>query len=167
MRGNQRATAYRAEYEAGRLSLNAKRIMDCLVRESPQYTRGIRAECFMLEPGKTREFERAMGELQQGLCIVKTEERYDPTFSYRWDLLERWLPDLVAEGRRLRRPAALERLLSRYLARGGVLDAGTARAALRGPAPRGGDGPDLAGARRAGERAARGGGLAGPVGVTA
>jgi hypothetical protein len=115
-RGGQRASAYRAEYEAGRLSLTAKRIMDTLVRESPQYTRGIRAECFMLEPGKTREFERAMGELQQGLWIVKTEERYEPTFSYRWDLLERWLPGPVAEGRRLRRGAALERLLARYLA---------------------------------------------------
>jgi hypothetical protein len=116
VRGHQRARAYREEYEAGRLSLTAKRIMDCLVRESPQYTRGLRAECFMLEPGKTREFERAMGELQQGLWIVKTEERYEPTFSYRWDLLERWLPEPVAEGRRLRRPAALERLLARYLA---------------------------------------------------
>jgi len=115
-RGDQRARAYRKEYEAGRLSLTARRIMDCLARESPQYTRGLRAECFMLEPGKTREFERAMGELQQGLWIVKTEERYEPTFSYRWDLLERWLPEPVAEGRRLRRPAAVEQLLSRYLA---------------------------------------------------
>lgn len=116
VRGDQRARAYRAEYEAGRLSLTGKRIMDSLMRQSPQYTRGLRAECFMLEPGKAREFERAMGELQQGLWIVKTEERYEPTFSYRWDLLERWLPDGVAEGRRLRRPAALERLLGRYLA---------------------------------------------------
>ncbi|HET9926830.1 MAG TPA: crosslink repair DNA glycosylase YcaQ family protein [Methylomirabilota bacterium] len=116
VRGEQRARAYRQEYDAGRLSLTAKRIMDCLARESPQYTRGLRAECFMLEPGKTREFERAMAELQQGLWIVKTEERYEPTVSYRWDLVERWLPDQVAEGRRLRRPAALERLLARYLA---------------------------------------------------
>ncbi|MEX2224602.1 MAG: crosslink repair DNA glycosylase YcaQ family protein [Candidatus Rokuibacteriota bacterium] len=116
VRGTQRAGMYSKEYEAGRLSLTAKRVMDSLVRESPQYTRGIRAECFMLEPGRTREFERAMGELQQGLWIVKTEERYEPTFSYRWDLLEHWLPDAAAEGRRLRRPAALERLLSRYLA---------------------------------------------------
>src|SRR5690242_17144861 len=116
VRGRQRARDYRGEYEAGRLSLTAKRIMDSLVRESPQYTRGLRAECFMLEPAKTREFERAMAELQQGLWIAKTEERYEPTFSYRWDLLEHWLPDPVAEGRRLGRPAALERLLSRYLA---------------------------------------------------
>src|SRR5882672_6776687 len=76
VRGRQRARDYRREYEEGRLSATAKRIMDRLVRESPQYTRGLRAECFMLEAVKTREFERAMGELQQGLWIVKTEERY-------------------------------------------------------------------------------------------
>src|SRR5678816_889073 len=86
------------------------------MRESPQYTRSLRAEAFMLEPGKTREFERAMAELQRALFIVKTEERYEPSFSYRWDLLERWLPDQVAEGRELSRTAALDRLLARYLA---------------------------------------------------
>ena len=111
--------------------------MDSLVRESPQYTRGLRAECFMLETSKTREFERAMGELQQGLWIVKTEERYEPTFSYRWDLLERWLPDEVAEGRRLRRPAALERLLARYLAGAVYSTPALLGAALRSRARRG------------------------------
>jgi hypothetical protein len=116
IRGRQRARDYLPEYAAGRLTLTAKRIMDSLSRERPQYTRGLRAECFMLEPGQTREFERAMGELQQGLWVVKTEERYEPSFSYRWDLLERWLPEAVAEGRRLPRARALERLFRRYLA---------------------------------------------------
>ena len=116
VRGRQRARDYRAEYEAGRLSIQARRIMDSLARERPQYTRSLRAETFMLEPGNTREFERAMAELQQGLWIVKTEERYEPSFSYRWDLLERWLPEAVAEGRRLSRAAAIDRLLARYLA---------------------------------------------------
>ena len=115
VRGRQRARDYLAEYEAGRLSLTARRLMDSLMRESPQYTRGLRAETFMLEPGKTREFERAMAELQRGLFIVKTEERYEPTFSYRWDLLERWLPAPVAQGRRLSRERAIDRLLARYL----------------------------------------------------
>jgi hypothetical protein len=114
-RGRQTATDYTTEYHAGRLSLTAKRIMDRLMRASPQYTRGLRAECFMLEPSKTREFERAMAELQQGLWLVKTEERYEPTFSYRWDLVDRWLPDAVAEGRRLGRSAALDRLIARHL----------------------------------------------------
>jgi hypothetical protein len=114
-RGRQRARDYRVEYEAGRLSLTAKRVMEALMREAPQYTRGLRAECFMLEPAKTREFERAIAELQQGLWVVKTAERYEPSFSYRWDLLERWLPEAVAEGRRLARAAALQALVARYL----------------------------------------------------
>ena len=114
VRGRQRARDYRLEYEAGRLSLTAKRIMDSLAREHPQYTREIRGNCFMLEPSKTREFERAMAELQQGLWVVKTEERYEPTFSYRWDLLEAWLSGHVAEGRRLPRHTAVERLIARY-----------------------------------------------------
>lgn len=116
VRGRQRARDYRVEYEAGRMSLTARRLMDALVREHPQYTRELRANTFLLEPQRTREFERAMAELQQGLWVVKTEERYEPTFSYRWDLLEAWLPDPVAEGRRLGRTAALDRLLGRYLA---------------------------------------------------
>ena len=115
VRGRQRARDYRLEYEAGRLSLTARRIMDSLMREHPRYTREIRANCFMLEPSRTREFERAMAELQQGLWVVKSEERYEPTFSYRWDLLETWLPEPVAEGRRLHRPGAVERLVARYL----------------------------------------------------
>ncbi len=62
-----------------------------------------------------------MAELQQGLWIVKTEERYEPTFSYRWDLLERWLPERVAEGRRLSRAAAVERLVGSLPRRRGPL----------------------------------------------
>jgi hypothetical protein len=116
IRGRQRARHYREEYAAGRMSHPARRIMDALMREHPQYTRELRANCFMLEGVKTREFERAMAELQAGLWVVKTEERYEPTFSYRWDLLESWLPAAVAEGRRLSRPAALERVIERYLA---------------------------------------------------
>lgn len=115
IRGRQRARDYRMEYAAGRLTLNARRIMDALVAEHPQYTRGLRASCFMLEARQTREFERAMAELQQGLWIVKTEERYEPSFSYRWDVLETWLPDAVAAGRRLTRAAAARSLVERYL----------------------------------------------------
>ncbi len=114
-RGRQRARHYAAEYDAGRLSHTARRLMDALAREHPQYTRELRGNAFMLESTKTREFERAMAELQQGLWVVKTEERYEPTFSYRWDLLEAWLPEAVAEGRRLSRAAALDRLVMRYL----------------------------------------------------
>src|SRR5918911_3477559 len=115
VRGRQRARDYHEEYEAGRLSHTARRLMDALLREHPQYTRELRGNTFMLDSAKTREFERAMAELQQGLWVVKTEERYEPTFSYRWDLLEAWLPDAVRTGRRLSRAAALDDLVSRYV----------------------------------------------------
>jgi hypothetical protein len=115
VRGSQRARDYVHEYQAGRMSQSAKLIMTSLMRESPQYTRALRAECFMLEPARTREFERAMAELQRGLWIVKTEERYEPSFSYRWDLTERWLPEATAAGRRLPRRAAIDQLLGRQL----------------------------------------------------
>lgn len=118
-RGRQRARDYLEEYAAGRMSHSARRIMDVIVKEHPLYTRDLRANAFLLDPARTREFERAMAELQQGLWIVKTQERYEPTFSYRWDLLEAWLPDGVAAGRRLGRERAIEQLLGRYL-RGSV-----------------------------------------------
>lgn len=116
VRGRQRARDYRAEYEAGRLSLTAKRLMDVLLRRHPLYTRELRAEAFLLEPARTREFERAVAELQQGLFIVKTEERYEPSFSYRWDLLEAWLPEAVRAGRRLSRAVAIRRIVANHLA---------------------------------------------------
>jgi hypothetical protein len=115
VRGRQRARDYRAEYAAGRLSHPAKRLMDVLIRRHPLYTREWRAEALMLDPGSTRSFERAVAELQKGLFAVKTEERYDPSFSYRWDLVEAWLPAAVREGRRLGRAAAVRRLVGRYL----------------------------------------------------
>ncbi|MBM4440796.1 MAG: winged helix DNA-binding domain-containing protein [Candidatus Rokubacteria bacterium] len=114
VRAAQRARDYRIEFRDGRLTLTARRIMDALTAEHPQYTRGLRASCFMLEARQTREFERAMGELQQGLWIVKTEERYEPSFSYRWDLLEAWLPEEVAAGRRMSRAAAAAALVERH-----------------------------------------------------
>jgi hypothetical protein len=89
--------------------------MDVLIRRHPLYTREWRTEALMLDPGSTRGFERAVAELQQALFVVKTEERYDPSFSYRWDLVEAWLPDLVREGRRLGRARAVRRLIGRYL----------------------------------------------------
>ena len=134
VRGRQRARDYATEYRAGRMSATAKRLMDSFFRERPQYTRGLRADTFMLEPGKTREFERAMAELQQGLWIVKTEERYEPSFSYRWDLVERWLPEQVAEGRGLGRAAALDRIIARYL-QGAVYSTPTRMARLFGLEP--------------------------------
>jgi len=134
VRGRQRARDYRVEYEAGRLSQTARRLMDAMVREHPQYTRELRANTFLLDASRTREFERAMAELQQGLWVVKSEERYEPSFSYRWELVETWLPEHVAAGRRLGRAAALDHLIARYAA-GAVYTSAARLRRLLGVAP--------------------------------
>ena len=131
VRGRQRARDYRVEYDAGRLSHTARRIMDAMLDAHPQYTRELRANVFMLEPGKTRGFERAMAELQQGLWVVKSEERYEPTFSYRWELVESWLTEAVAAGQRLSRDPAIAGLIERYT-RGAVFTSERALARLFG-----------------------------------
>jgi hypothetical protein len=128
VRGRQRARDYRVEHAAGRLSERPRRLMDALVGQHPLYTRDWRAEAFLLDPASTRAFEGAVAELQAGLWVVKTEERYEPTFSYRWDLVEAWLPGPVQEGRAMGRRAAIGRLLDRYLGGAGWgTEAGLAR----------------------------------------
>src|SRR5690242_19682861 len=47
-RGRQRARDYTAEYTAGRLSHSARRLMDALRREHPQYTRELRGNTFKI-----------------------------------------------------------------------------------------------------------------------
>ena len=43
------------------------------------------------------------------------EARYDPAFTYVWDLLETWLPEPVAQGRATPREEVIDRIVRRYL----------------------------------------------------
>ena len=43
------------------------------------------------------------------------EARYEPTFTYVWDMQDAWLPDPVARGREKRRHEAVYRLIRQYL----------------------------------------------------
>ncbi|MBI4380463.1 MAG: hypothetical protein HY574_04670 [candidate division NC10 bacterium] len=106
---------YLSDYRAGRMTRTAKVVMDALQERHPQYTPELRAICRLKAPEQTREFERAMGELQRGLWIVKTEERYDPSFSYRWDLLDYWLEEQVLVARKLDRAKAVYRLVRKHI----------------------------------------------------
>src|SRR3972149_12151246 len=96
-------------------SRQAKVVMGALHEMHPQYTPELRATCRLKAPEHTREFERAMGELQRGLWIVKTEERYEPSFSYRWGLLDDWLEEQVFAARELERAEAVDRLVRKHI----------------------------------------------------
>lgn len=106
---------YLNDYEAGRLSRAAKQIMDVLVTDHPQATKELKRRT-RLEASRSRPmFDQAIAELQRKLYITMVEARYEPTFTYVWDLVETWLPEPVARGREILRHEGVYRLIERYL----------------------------------------------------
>ncbi|KRT68352.1 MAG: hypothetical protein XU15_C0023G0030 [candidate division NC10 bacterium CSP1-5] len=104
-----------ADYRDGRLGRTALRIMDALIETSPTDTPALRRRTGLQASDRTREFERAMTELQRKLWVVKTEEIYEPSFCYRWDLLENWLPEQIMMGERLPRADAVLQVVTQHL----------------------------------------------------
>ncbi len=106
---------YLADYRDGRLSRTALQIMNTLMELHPLETGDLRRRAGLGAPAQTRPFEKAMAELQRKLWIVKREEVYEPSFSYRWDLLENWLPEQVKRGHALSRDEAMRQVVKYYL----------------------------------------------------
>jgi hypothetical protein len=106
---------YRYDYDNGLLSRAAKQIMDALVERHPLTTKELKLNT-RLHTSKSRPiFDQAIAELQRKLYITMIEARYEPTFTYVWDLLEAWLPEPVACGREIRREEAIYHLTRHYL----------------------------------------------------
>ena len=111
---------YVDDYEAGLLSRAAKQIMEVLVARASPGHQGAETRTH-LEAARSRPvFDRAITELQRKLYITMIEARYEPTFTYVWDLLETWLPEPVARGREMLRHEAVYRLI-RAISVSGVL----------------------------------------------
>lgn len=115
IRGDRRSGDYLFDYRAGRLSRPALSLMDSLMERHPLETNALRRRAGLGSPGQTPQFEKAMAELQRKLWVVKVEELYEPTFSYRWDLLDHWLPEQVRKGEGLARDEAILRVITAYL----------------------------------------------------
>ncbi|HXH08494.1 MAG TPA: crosslink repair DNA glycosylase YcaQ family protein [Alphaproteobacteria bacterium] len=115
LHGPQHDEQYRYDYEDGLLSRAAKQIMDALIEAHPQTTKELKRRT-RLDAAKSRSlFDQAIAELQRRLYITMIEARYDPVFTYIWDLLETWLPDPVAQGRDTPRDEAVYQLVRQYL----------------------------------------------------
>jgi hypothetical protein len=106
---------YRYDYEDGRLSRAALQIMEALVERHPQTTKELKRRSRLEAPKSRPIFDQAMAELQRRLYITMIEARYEPAFTYVWDLLEAWLPEPVARGRDMPRQEASYRLVRQYL----------------------------------------------------
>lgn len=115
VRGDRGSGDYLVDYRNGELSRAAFGVLDVLHEHGAQYTPDLRRRAGLAAPEATPLFERTMAELQRRMWVVKTEERYDPSFSYRWDLLDEWLPDEVDKARGIPRHEAAHGILGRYL----------------------------------------------------
>ncbi|MFQ5684826.1 MAG: hypothetical protein ACE5HC_16355 [Candidatus Binatia bacterium] len=115
IRDGRRSGDYLFDYRDGRLSRPALQLMDALMEMHPLETRALRRRAGLRSPVQTPQFERAMAELQRKLWVVKVEELTEPTFSYRWDFLDHWLPEQVRRGEELSRDEAILQLLKAYL----------------------------------------------------
>jgi hypothetical protein len=106
---------YRYDYDNGLLSRAAKQIMDALVERHPQTTKELKLNTRLYASRSRLVFDQAIAELQRKLYITMIEARYEPTFTYVWDLLEAWLPEPIAYGREMQREAAIYHLIRHYL----------------------------------------------------
>lgn len=106
---------HRVAFLTGRMSRAAHAVLEVLHAEHPLYTPDLRRAAGLGHPRETRIFERAIAELQRGLWVVKTEERYEPSFAYRWDLFEARYPRATAAAGRIAPAEALGRLAGRLL----------------------------------------------------
>jgi hypothetical protein len=106
---------YLYDYEDGLLSRAAKQIMDALVERHPQTTKELKLSTHLAASKSRPIFDQAIAELQRKLYITMIEARYEPSFTYVWDLLEAWLPRPVAQGREISRHEASYRLARQYL----------------------------------------------------
>jgi hypothetical protein len=115
VRGDKGSGDYLVDYRNGELSRPAFRLLEALHEHGPQYTPDLRRLAGMASAEATAAFERAMAELQRRMWVVKTEERYDPSFSYRWDLLDDWLPEPTEKARAVPREEAAYAILRCYV----------------------------------------------------
>jgi uncharacterized protein YcaQ len=108
---------YLLQYEEGRLSQEAKLILEHLLEHGASHTVGIRRETRMTARDSNTRFERALTELQVGLKVlpVGVAEVGAWRYSFIYELVERHFPELPARARPLRRGEARAKLLDLYL----------------------------------------------------
>jgi len=109
------ADEYLEQYRRGELSPGAKRILDALVRRSPQITRELKSASGLSSPSQRGEFDRTMAELQMKFLVVKVAELYEP-FTFVWDLVLRRFAQEVEMARAIEPQQARIGILEKYFA---------------------------------------------------
>jgi hypothetical protein len=108
---------YVIQYDEGRLSQEAKTILEVLLAQGATHTLGLRRETRMTAKESSVRFERAIGELQAGLKIlpVGVAEVGAWRYSFIYELVDRHFPELAEAARPIGRSEARCHLLDLYL----------------------------------------------------
>ncbi len=114
----------------GRLSATAREVYQLIEARGPISSRPLKQ---LLRPDARKAATSALWELERHFIITKTDitGRELATYSYVWDLTERWLPDAFAAADRLRRKAAMARIADHLAALGVPCDAALRARVLR------------------------------------
>jgi hypothetical protein len=104
---------YELAYEAGHLSREARLIGEALRASGPMHTIELRRRTRLDDPSAKGRFEKALIQLQKGLWIlpVGVAEAGSWRYAFIFELLDRWLPDVFPEARKLTREQAGQELI--------------------------------------------------------
>ena len=108
---------YLLEYEAGRLSAEARQVYEALLTHGALDTLALRREARLTSRDSNTRFERALVELQRSLRIlpIGVAEAGRWNYAFIYELVDRWLPQVVQQARAIGRGEAWVRLLDLYL----------------------------------------------------
>jgi hypothetical protein len=111
-RGLERERDVTRLYFDGRLSGEAKAIYDWLLDHPAQPTRELRRDTRLGDPSKKLATERALVELQRRFLVCKVDltGRTRGTYSYVWDLAERFWPQAFDDARHTSLAAARSKI---------------------------------------------------------
>jgi hypothetical protein len=112
-------------YEQGLLSREAKLVYETLLREGPLDTVNLRRIIQMTAKASNSPFDRALSQLQRDFKIlpVGVAQAGAWRYSFIYDMVHRFYPDLPEQARSITRRAAREKLVLLYLASMGAATA--------------------------------------------
>ena len=112
-------------YDEGNLTWEEKSIADALLKHGALNTLELRRQSQLAARSAKSRFERALSSLQRGLWIlpIGISEAGAWKYAFRYQLFDRWLPDVVEIARSIRIAEAYKELTSYYLDSVGASDA--------------------------------------------
>jgi hypothetical protein len=120
---------YLIQYEAGRMTQEAKRIYETLLKEGPLDTVALRRAVWLSSDGGKSSFDRALLELQAEMKIlpVGVAEAGAWHYAFIYDLVPRHLPQIPEQARQIAEPQARAKLLELYFQSVGAAPPGEIR----------------------------------------